>query len=88
MTSRQKTNAPRDYLVPAVIVTGFCFFPTGIAAIVYACQARSKKNAGNYRSAARDAKLARLYTITSLVIGIVLYGAAGIAWLAGFRGSG
>jgi hypothetical protein len=78
----QAANAPRDYLVRAVIVTLLCFFPTGIAAIVYAWQARTKKDAGDYRGAVKAAKLARLYTITSLVIGLGLYGITGLAYLA------
>jgi len=78
----QAANAPRNYLVPAVIVTLFCFLPTGIAAIVYAWQARTKKDAGDYRGAVKAAKLARLYTIASLVIGLGLYGIIGLAYLA------
>jgi hypothetical protein len=59
-----------------------CFFPTGIAAIVYAWQARTKKDAGDYRGAVKAAKLARLYTIASLVIGLGLYGITGLVYLA------
>jgi Interferon-induced transmembrane protein len=78
----QAADVPRDYLARAVIVTLLCFFPTGIAAIVYAWQARTKKDAGNYRGAVKAAKLARLYTIASLVIGLGMYGIAGLAYLA------
>jgi Interferon-induced transmembrane protein len=77
----QAANAPRDYLVRAVLVT-LLFFPTGIPAIVYAWQARTKKGAGDYRGAVKAAKLARLYTIASLVIGLGMYGITGLAYLA------
>jgi hypothetical protein len=59
-----------------------CFFPTGIPAIVYAWQARTKKGAGDYRGAIKAAKLARSYTITTLVIGLGLYTITGLAYLA------
>jgi hypothetical protein len=74
-------------VVLAVIATCL-FFPTGIPAIVYAYQARSRKNAGNYRGAVKVSKLARLYIKASFVIWIVMLGLTGLAWLAGFRGSG
>ena len=38
----------QTYLVPAILVTLFCFLPTGIAAIVYATQVSSKRDAGDY----------------------------------------
>jgi hypothetical protein len=80
--SGQAADVPRDYLARAVTVTLLCFFPTGIAAIVYAWQARTKKDAGDYRGAVKAARLARLYTIASLRIGLGMYGIAGLAYLA------
>jgi Interferon-induced transmembrane protein len=46
----------QTYLVPAILVTLFCFFPTGIAAIVFAAQVSSKRDAGDYIGAARASK--------------------------------
>src|SRR5215831_17129130 len=42
----------QTYLVPAILVTLFCFLPTGIAAIVYATQVSKKRDAGDYIGAA------------------------------------
>jgi hypothetical protein len=80
--SAQGANAPPTYLLRAIIVTFLLFFPTGIAAIVYAYQARWKTEAGDYRGAVKASKLARLYTIVSLVSGIALYAIGGITYLA------
>lgn len=77
--SQQRTDAPPSWLV--LILIGCLFFPTGIAAIVYACQAHWRKNAGDYRSAVKAAKLARLYTKASLVIAIVLLGIGLLGYL-------
>jgi hypothetical protein len=76
---QQRTDAPPGWLV--LILIGCLFFPTGIAAVVYACQAHWRKNAGDYRSAVKAAKLARLYTKASLVIAIVLLGIGLLGYL-------
>src|SRR5215813_14996770 len=39
--------AIQTYLVPAILVTLFCFLPTGVAAIVFASQVSSKRDAGD-----------------------------------------
>jgi hypothetical protein len=61
----------QTYLVPAILVTLFCFLPTGSAAIVYATQVSSKRGAGDYIGAARASKQARMWTIVSLAVGVV-----------------
>ena len=61
----------QTYLVPAILVTLFCFLPTGIAAIVYATQVSSKRGAGDYIGAARASKQARMWTIVSVAVGVV-----------------
>jgi Interferon-induced transmembrane protein len=63
--------AIQTYLIPAILVTLFCFLPTGIAAIVFASQVSSKKNVGDYNGAARASKQARLWTIVSAAVGIL-----------------
>jgi hypothetical protein len=62
-------------------MVGCLFFPTGIAAIVYCWAAHWRRNAGDYRGAVKAAKLARLYTTASLVIGIALLGITGLVYL-------
>jgi hypothetical protein len=62
----------QTYLVPAILVTLFCFLPTGIAAIVFASQVNSKRSAGDYAGAQASSRKARLWTIVSLVVGIVV----------------
>lgn len=60
-----------SYLIPAILVTLFCFLPTGIAAIVFASQVSSKISVGDYAGATEASKKARLWTIVSLVVGAV-----------------
>jgi hypothetical protein len=62
----------QTYLVPAILVTLFCFLPTGIAAIVYATQVSKKRDAGDYIGAARASKQARMWTIVSLAVGVAV----------------
>jgi hypothetical protein len=62
--------AIQTYLVPAILVTLFCFLPTGIAAIVFASQVNSKRSVGDYAGAMHASKQARLWTIVSLVVGL------------------
>jgi hypothetical protein len=63
--------AIQTWLVPAILVTLFCFLPSGIAAIVFASQVNSKKSAGDYDGAMRASKQARLWTLISLGVGLV-----------------
>ena len=72
----------QTYLVPAILVTLFCFLPTGIAAIVYATQVSSKRDAGDYIGAARASKQARLWTIVSLAVGVAVLAIVVIAAVA------
>jgi len=73
----------QTYLVPAILVTLFCFFPTGIAAIVYATQVSSKRDTGDYIGAARASKQARMWTIVSLAVGVAVFAIVVIAAAAG-----
>ncbi len=72
-----------NYLVWAILVTLFCFLPTGIAAIVYASQVNTKLSAGDVAGAREASDKAKMWTIISAVIGvllavIVIAGTAGI----------
>ena len=77
----------QTYLVPAILVTLFCFFPTGIAAIVFATQVSSKRDAGDYIGAARASKQARMWTIISLAVGVAAIALVVIAAAASSGGS-
>ena len=63
---------PQTWMIPAVLVTLFCFLPTGIAAIVYASQVTSKQNVGDYAGAAAASDKAKLWVIVSVVLGVIL----------------
>ncbi len=78
------TNVPvPTYLVWAILVTLFCFLPTGIVAIVYASQVSSKLQAGDIAGAREASNKAKMWTIISAVAGVVL----AIALVAGSVGT-
>lgn len=67
------TGAPvPNYLVWAILVTLFCFLPTGIVAIVYASQVNSKLAAGDVAGAREASNKAKMWTIISAVVGVLV----------------
>lgn len=66
---------PQTYMTAAILVTLFCFLPTGIAAIVFSSQVSAKGNAGDFEGAAESSRKARLWVIVSLAVGV-------FAWIA------
>ncbi|XP_062570884.1 uncharacterized protein LOC134232902 [Saccostrea cucullata] len=62
----------RDWTVPAILATLFCFLPTGICAIIAAVNARSLFQAGDHEGGRASNAWARGLTITSIVLGTVL----------------
>lgn len=64
---------PPTYMVGAILVTLFCFLPTGIAAIVFSSQVSAKANAGDLAGAAESSRKARLWVIVSLAAGVVAW---------------
>lgn len=72
-----------NYLVWAILVTLFCFLPTGIVAIVYASQVSNKLALGDMAGAMDSSKKAKMWTIISAVGGFVV----AIALLAGSVGT-
>ncbi|XP_071853266.1 uncharacterized protein [Apostichopus japonicus] len=62
---------PNDYLVFAILVTIFCFWPTGIVAIVFAAKVRSLFSSGDIQGAEQASASAKLWSKISLGIGIV-----------------
>lgn len=61
-----------NYLVWAILVTLFCFLPTGIVAIVYASQVNSKLAAGDVAGAREASNKAKMWTIISAVVGVLV----------------
>jgi hypothetical protein len=61
-----------NYLVWAILVTLLCFLPTGIVAIVYSSQVGSKLAAGDVAGAMDSSKKAKMWTIVSAVIGVLI----------------
>ncbi|HUK73649.1 MAG TPA: CD225/dispanin family protein [Streptosporangiaceae bacterium] len=60
-------------MIPAILVTLFCFLPTGIAAIVFASQVSSKTAVGDYNGAVQSSRQARLWTIVSVAAAAVFW---------------
>lgn len=60
-----------SYLVFAILVTLFCFLPTGIVAIVYSSQVSSKLAAGDYAGAVEASNKAKTWVIVSAAVGVV-----------------
>ena len=71
------------HLVWAILVTLFCFLPTGIVAIVYASQVGSKLAIGDVAGARESSNKAKMWSIISAVAGILV----GIALVAGSVGT-
>lgn len=61
-----------NYLVWAILVTLFCFLPTGIVAIVFASQVNTKLAAGDIAGAIEASNKAKMWTIVSAVVGVVV----------------
>lgn len=61
-----------NYLVWAILVTLFCFLPTGIVAIVFASQVNTKLAAGDVAGAVEASNKAKMWTIISAVVGVVV----------------
>ncbi|MFJ4541726.1 CD225/dispanin family protein [Streptomyces tibetensis] len=64
---------PPTYMVGAILVTLFCFFPTGIAAIVFSSQVSAKTAAGDMTGAAEASRKARLWVIVTLAVGVLAW---------------
>ena len=60
-----------NYLVPAILCTIFCCLPFGIAGILFAAQANSKTQQGDYDGANIAASRAKQMCILSFVFGVL-----------------
>ncbi|XP_005720832.1 tumor suppressor candidate 5 homolog [Pundamilia nyererei] len=68
----QETPKPRDYLI-LVIISCICpVWPISIVALVYSIMSRNSLQAGDIDGAKRLGKLARLLSIVSIVLGVVM----------------
>lgn len=63
---------PPNYLVPAILVTLFCCLPGGIVSIIFATQVNSKYAAGDVQGAMNASKNAKMWTMISAGIGLVI----------------
>jgi hypothetical protein len=63
---------PSNYLIPAILVTLFCCLPGGIVAIIFATQVNSKYAAGDVAGAMEASRKAKLFTMISAGIGVVI----------------
>lgn len=68
----QSDNKPDDYLVWSILVTIFCFIPTGIAAIVYSSRVDNAWYRGDKQYANEMAQKAKQLCLISFVIAIVI----------------
>jgi len=65
--------APPNYLAQAVLVTLFCFLPTGGAAIYFSSQVATRHSAGDYAGALDASNKAKMWCWLSLGIGVVVW---------------
>lgn len=63
---------PDNYLVLAIISTVCCCLPTGIYAIIKACEVNSSYNMGRYEDAVRSANEAKKWSIIGIIVGAVI----------------
>ncbi|XP_071120587.1 proline-rich transmembrane protein 1-like [Mytilus edulis] len=62
---------PSNWIIPAILACLFCFWPTGICAIVAAFISNSAADSGNMQSAEKSARTAKNLTILSVVLGAI-----------------
>ncbi|XP_060561981.1 proline-rich transmembrane protein 1-like [Ruditapes philippinarum] len=60
----------QDHLLAAILVTVFCFFPTGILAIIRASDAKAAASYGDMHTAERHSKSAKKMINISIIAGI------------------
>lgn len=75
-------DAPYASLFGAVASTLFCFPIFGIVAIVYALRVRPRWKRGDESGAYHAAEMAEKFTYASVGVAVIVYGIAGIAYIA------
>jgi len=68
----QLQHPPRSYLVFSILVTVFCFWPTGIVALVNALRVNPLWKAQEHDKSRRASRRARNWGLVTLAIGIVV----------------
>lgn len=68
----QETPKPRDYLILVIMSCFFPVWPVSIVALVYSIMSRNSLQAGDMDGARRLGRLARLLSIVSIVLGVVI----------------
>ncbi len=81
-TGEARTRVP-DYLVQAILVTVFCFLPTGIVSIIYAAQVNGKLARGDIAGARETSAKAKMWAWISfgLGLGFVILGLVGVMFI-------
>ncbi len=70
---QEKPVMPKTWVVQAFLVTFLCFWPTGIADIIYATKVEGYFLGGLYDKAAEASARARKYVMISFWIGIAVF---------------
>lgn len=78
---------PDNFLVWSILATVFCCLIGGIIAIVYSTQVDSKYAAGDYAGAADAAKTAKLWTMISAGVGVLIALVYVVFMAIGFAGA-
>ena len=81
--SQQPAQRVPNYLVFAILTTIFCCLPFGIVAIVYAAQVNSKMAAGDYAGAKASSDKAKMWSLISLGVGLLVTIIYGVVVLLG-----
>ncbi|XP_062589558.1 proline-rich transmembrane protein 1-like [Saccostrea cucullata] len=61
-----------NWMYPAIFVTLFCFWPTGLVAVLYATWARKAMKGGDFAGAASYSRKVKIFVIISLAMGILV----------------
>lgn len=62
---------PSTYLIWSILITVFCCFIPGIIAIIYSSQVSSKYYCGDFEGARKASRMAEIWIIVSVVLGVM-----------------
>ncbi|KAL4229820.1 glucose import in response to insulin stimulus [Mactra antiquata] len=68
-------HGPRSWLHPAIASAIFCFFPTGIIAVIQARKAMNAYDSGDLHAWVRYTARARVLVFLTCFLGLIVYGA-------------
>ena len=69
----QYVDKPREYLVLSIIATVFGSIAFGIASIIFSVMTRIENNCGNIKKASVYSSNAKMFSIISIVIGVIKF---------------